>query len=45
MHEGMQKGWITDDECMEKVRLLHANKFRIPKPGANSTFAEYLRSL
>jgi len=45
MHEGMQKGWLTDDECMEKVRLLHTNKFRIPKPPDNATFAEYFQNL
>ena len=30
---------------LEKTRLLQSTGFRIPKPGANQTFAEYLTAI
>lgn len=39
-----QRNWLTEDDCLRKVRLLQTKGFRIPKPGANQTFAEYIRS-
>lgn len=45
LHEAMQRRWLTDDQCLDKVRALHANNFRIRNPHANETFAEYFAAL
>ena len=42
LNDARQRNWLTDDACLEKTRLLQSKGFRIPKPGANQTFAEYL---
>jgi predicted nucleic acid-binding protein len=38
---GAKRNWCNDDQCVEAVRRLHANGFRVRPPGANETFAEY----
>lgn len=40
-----KKGWIKENECMERLSRLRKAGFRIRKPGANETFAEYFSSL
>ena len=45
LNDARQRSWLTDDACLEKTRLLQSNGFRIPKPGANQTFAEYLTAI
>lgn len=45
IHEALKQGWLTDDQCLEKVRTLHANRFRIRKPNANESFADYFGSM
>jgi predicted nucleic acid-binding protein len=40
-----KNNWLTDDDCLAVVLRLRANKFSIPKPGANDTFAEYVARL
>ena len=44
LRDALENAWLTDDECLQKVRLLRANKFRIRPPHANESFAEYFRS-
>ena len=45
LNDARQRSWLTDDACLEKTRLLQSNGFRIPKPSANQTFAEYLTAI
>ena len=45
LNDARQRSWLTDDACLEKTRLLQSNGFRIPKPGANQTFAEYITAI
>ena len=45
INEAMCHGWLTDDQCLDKVRTLHANRFRIRKPNANETFADYFAAM
>jgi predicted nucleic acid-binding protein len=40
----IEMGWLTDVDCIEKVEILSRNGFRIRKPGANESFAEYFAS-
>jgi len=45
LSDAIKNKWCTDDQCIEIVGRLHANGFRIRKPGANESFAEYFASL
>lgn len=45
LNDARQRSWLTDDACLEKTRLLQSKGFRIPKPDANQTFAEYLTAI
>ena len=45
IEQAMKRGWLTDDECLEIALRLRAAKFSIRKPGANETFAEYIRTI
>jgi predicted nucleic acid-binding protein len=38
---GIKRKWCNDDQCIEAVRRLQGNGFRVRRPGANETFAEY----
>lgn len=41
----IKQEWCTDETCIEIVKRLHSNKFRIRRPSTNETFAEYFQSL
>lgn len=43
--DGLKKCWHTDAECVEIVVRLHTNGFRVRRPGANESFAEYIQSI
>ena len=45
LNDARERSWLTEDACLEKTRLLQSTGFRIPKPGANQTFAEYLTAI
>jgi len=45
LYDALQRGWLTDGECLIIVARLIAGRFRIPKPGANQSFAEYVSGM
>lgn len=45
LNEAKRRGWLTDSLCLEKTRLLRSKGFRIPDPGPNQTFTDYLAEI
>jgi predicted nucleic acid-binding protein len=45
VERGRKQKWLTDDQCLDIITKLRAGKFSIRKPGANETFAEYMRTI
>jgi predicted nucleic acid-binding protein len=42
---GTKRKWCNDGQCIEAVRRLQTNGFRVRRPGANETFAAYFAGL
>jgi predicted nucleic acid-binding protein len=45
LDEAIKRKWCADSRCIEIVARLHAAGFRIRRPGANETFAEYFETI
>jgi predicted nucleic acid-binding protein len=42
--DAVKRKWCKDEQCIEVVRKLHQNGFRIRRPGANEGFKDYFSS-
>jgi predicted nucleic acid-binding protein len=45
MRQGLERGWMSDDECIAAVERMRSRGFFIPRPGANDDFSEYLEKV
>lgn len=45
MRQGLELGWMSNDECLAAVDRMRSRGFFIPRPGANDDFIEYLERL
>lgn len=45
INNALGAAWLTDDQCLEIIKRLRDARFRLPRPGANQTFVEYVKSL
>lgn len=45
LHQGLQRKWLTDPECLARVVRLCNAKFAIPRPTPSQTFAAYFASI
>lgn len=45
LHLGLQRKWLTESECLDRVAKLCDSKFAIPRPVPGQTFANYLRAI
>lgn len=41
LYDAMERGWLNDAECLEKVVLMKSKGFRVALPTANQTFEEF----
>jgi len=45
LHQGLQRKWLTETECLARIVKLCDAGFFIPRPAASQTFADYLRAI
>ena len=45
LHQGAQRKWMSDPECLAAVIRLCDAKFAIPRPSLDQTFAQYLAAI
>lgn len=45
LHQGLQRKWLTETECLARVVKLCDAGFFIPRPAAGQTFTQYLRTI
>lgn len=45
LHQGAQRKWLSDAECLARVIKLCDSKFAIPRPTPSQTFAAYFATL
>ena len=45
LHQGLQRKWLTDADCLLRVLKLCDARFAIPRPAANQSFADYFAAI
>jgi predicted nucleic acid-binding protein len=45
LHQGAQRKWMSDPECLAAIIRLCDAKFAIPRPSLGQTFAQYFASI
>lgn len=45
LKETLDRGWRTEDACLQTVRMLVRNRFRVRDPAPGESFAEYYASM
>jgi predicted nucleic acid-binding protein len=45
LHQGLQRKWLTETECLARVVKLCDAGFFVPRPAAGQTFTQYLRAI